>query len=340
MLRIRPVTLHRAGRPARDRSRLSCLGLRRLLGKRPAQSLLEENPLLWRELSRRRVGGWQQAIWILYAIISALFTVVAIARSDSIAAGTCAFMVSIGLLMVSVTSATALAEERAHGNLEVLMASPLSSRALVLAKWRGAYRVVPWLSTLPGLLALGTALGRGLGPAAILFALLIAAIIMAYGAVITSVGLYLAAWQTKQGRAVALSVAAYLAMTVVYPTILLIMTHPGPDDMQFLWMSPFFGMFIPMGWITWNRGLFNFGHGAAMFLWAFVSAAAAKAVLHATVKSFDRLLGRMPERSAAFVTSHASGFPLHVTGTREDAADRRDSGHGFSASRAASSRTT
>ena len=130
-------------------------------------------------------------------------------------------MVSIGLLMVSVTSATALAEERSQGSLDVLMATPLATRDIVLGKWRGAYRIVPRLAILPGVLALGTALGRESWTAAVAFAALIAALVLAYGAVVTSLGLALATWQPRLGRAVGLSVSAYLTLAVIYPTIAL-----------------------------------------------------------------------------------------------------------------------
>jgi ABC-type Na+ efflux pump permease subunit len=127
----------------------------------------------------------------------------------------CAFMVSIGLSMVSVTSASSLAEERAHGSLDLLMTTPISTRALLLGKWRGSFRAVPSLAILPAIIALGSALMGGEGLGAVLFAALIAALVTAYGAVITSLGLALATWQARLGRAVGLSVAAFLAVTVI-----------------------------------------------------------------------------------------------------------------------------
>ena len=43
------------------------------------------------------------------------------------AALVCAFQVSVGLLLLSITAPTALAEERIRGSLDVLMATPLES---------------------------------------------------------------------------------------------------------------------------------------------------------------------------------------------------------------------
>ena len=46
--------------------------------------------------------------------------------------------VSAGLLLLSVSAATSLAEERQRGSLDVLLATPLSTRSIVLGKWWGA----------------------------------------------------------------------------------------------------------------------------------------------------------------------------------------------------------
>ena len=64
------------------------------------------------------------------------------------------FQATFGLLLVSITAPTALAEERARGSLDVLMTTPLSTDRIVLAKWWGAYRVVPALALLPAIGAL------------------------------------------------------------------------------------------------------------------------------------------------------------------------------------------
>jgi ABC-type transport system involved in multi-copper enzyme maturation permease subunit len=287
---IRAVTLQQAGRPAHDgsprgRLRLSWSGTR---GVSP--NLLDSDPVLWRELYRRQPAGWGRPIWRLYGVISVIFTAVAIGNRD-IAPGTSAFMVSIGLLMVSVTSATSLAEERAHGSLDLLMTTPLSSRAIVLGKWRGPLRVVPNLAILPGVLAFAATRVDWL--AAISFAALIASLVMAYGAVITSFGLAMATWQTRLQRAVACSVAAFLMATVVYPTIALTILPPNPENEFVLWLSPFFGMFIPMAHKTWRIGIPD-TIDVTMLVWIVVIAAVDYAILRVTIASFDRHLGRMP----------------------------------------------
>jgi len=59
------------------------------------------------------------------------------------------FQVSIGLLLTSVSSVTALAEERAGGSLDLLLVSPLPTRAIVWGKWCGTYLWLPWLALWP-----------------------------------------------------------------------------------------------------------------------------------------------------------------------------------------------
>jgi ABC-type transport system involved in multi-copper enzyme maturation permease subunit len=292
--RIRAVSLRQAGRPARSapprrRLRLSLFGTR---GASP--TLLDRDPVFWRELHHRQPSSWGRAIWRLYAVVSVIFTMLAIFANRDIAPGTCGFMVSIGLLMVSVTSATSLAEERAHGSLDVLMTTPLSSRAIVLGKWWGSFRAIPKLSVLPGVLALGFALKNGNGPEAIPFAALIAALVIAYGAVITSFGLALAVWQPRLERAVGFSVAAYLTATVIYPTIALKTLELREEDFAVLWVSPFFGMFTPMAWKIWRVGNSHTPAELAMSVWVVLTLAFAYAIMRITIASFDRRLGRMP----------------------------------------------
>jgi ABC-type transport system involved in multi-copper enzyme maturation permease subunit len=180
-----------------------------------------------------------------------------------------------------------------NGQRDVLMTTPLSSRAIVLGKWWASFRAIPKLSVLPGVLALGFALKNGDGLEAIPFAALIAAFVIAYGAVITSWGLALAVWQPRLERAVCFSVAAYLTATVIYPTIALKALELREEDFAVLWVSPFFGMFTPMAWKIWRVGNPHPPAELAMSVWVILTLAFAYAILQITIASFDRRLGRM-----------------------------------------------
>ena len=130
---------------------------------------------------------------------------------------------TFGLLLVSLSSPTVLAEERVRGSLDVLMTTPLSTDRIVLSKWWGAYRVVPGLAILPAIccLIVTTMMSEhapGLrrltqAPAPmgsidrIAYVCIPVALLLAQGAAVTSVGLALATWIRRVGRAVAVSVS-------------------------------------------------------------------------------------------------------------------------------------
>jgi ABC-type Na+ efflux pump permease subunit len=118
--------------------------------------------------------------------------------------------VASGLLMLSVSAATSLAEERQRGSLDVLMATPMPTRSIVWGKWWGTFRLVPRLLILPSLLtgAMSFYTGHFWGAA------LMAALVLAYGAAITSLGLALAIWIPRMGRAVGLTVGLYATMCI------------------------------------------------------------------------------------------------------------------------------
>jgi hypothetical protein len=289
--RIRAVTLRHAGRPARKRVARPATGWS-WIGRCSMPTVsLDADPVLWREVHRRQPSGWARAIWGLYGVLSVLFTVLGLFARDDIAPGISAFMVSFGLLMVSVTSATALAEERSLGSLDLLLATPLSTRAIVLGKWWGAFHAVRWLAVLPGVLAFGAALRHRGFLTAMIFAAATAALVVAYGAVVTSLGIALAAWQPRLGRAVGFSVAAFLTATVILPAIGIMTVSPVRELEIFLGVSPFFGMLLPMSWAT----LSPQGARSHMFWWIALTTALALGVRRATVASFDEFMGRVPD---------------------------------------------
>src|SRR5262249_19318257 len=118
--------------------------------------------------------------------------------------------VSAGLLLLSVSAVTSLAEERQRGSLDVLLATPISTRSIVLGKWWGAFRGVPLLTVLPVLIAaaLATHTGFAVGP------MLICGLVVAYGAAITSLGLALATWLPRMGRAIGLTAGLYVVVLI------------------------------------------------------------------------------------------------------------------------------
>jgi ABC-type transport system involved in multi-copper enzyme maturation permease subunit len=293
-LRTRAVTVRRAGRSSARRGRRSIWN-RPLLAEWSVIRL-DRHPILWREWHRRRSSGWGRAIWRLYAALTTAFTALSIVDLNT-APGTNGFQVAIGLLLVSVSAATSLAEERAQGNLDVVLATPLSSREIVLGKWLGAFRPVPWLAVLPAILTVAAGAARVPQPEAILYAVFMVGLILAYGAAVVSMGLLVACWLSRPGRAIALSVATYMAAALVWPIVAeMVGEFNWPSFYAILGVSPFFGAFLPPliltqrtpftdhGWIPWGLVLMV---GMAVL---------AATLLALTLATFERSLGRVPER--------------------------------------------
>src|SRR5262249_1653872 len=115
------------------------------------------NPVVWREWNRGRSSRLAKAVWGLYIAGSLAVTIGAVVHLlfENFEEGTEYLLVmsilqaSLGLLLVSLTSPTALAEERVRGGLDVLLTTPLSTASIVWGKWWGAYKQIPALALLP-----------------------------------------------------------------------------------------------------------------------------------------------------------------------------------------------
>jgi ABC-type Na+ efflux pump permease subunit len=204
--------------------------------------------------------------------------------------------VSVGLLLMSVGAATSLAEERVRGSLDVLLCTPLSTGTILAGKWWGAFRVVPHIAVWPALTA-GLLLWDG---GRWISYVLLLGLILAYGAVITSLGLALATWVSRLGRAVALCVSAYLALTIGWAVLIVMIFDPAPIGVYLSLASPLFGTIF--GTISVTQIPFNGAAGAhaeeiasSMFVWIVVESGIAAALFAATVRTFDGCLGRAGE---------------------------------------------
>ena len=99
--------------------------------------------------------------------------------------------------------------ERAR-SLDILLCTPLSTFSILVGKWWGAFRLAPhvifWPAVLAGLLVLK-------GGSWFAYFLLLA-LVLAYSAVIASLGLALATWMSRLGRAVAICVTICVVFSV------------------------------------------------------------------------------------------------------------------------------
>lgn len=200
---------------------------------------------------------------------------------------------TVGFLLLSVGSATALAEERVRGSLDILLTTPLATRSILWGKWWGVYRSALVLGTFPALTALTsaylTARWEGFG--------LVVGYVLAVGAALTSLGLALATWVSRLGRAIALSVTFYILITVGW-LFLMAALDSGRSDIVvpgLVSASPFFGMIFPLIEMRESTAPNWLGCLGWIMFWTIVYASAALVLALATYATFDRCLGRRSE---------------------------------------------
>jgi len=300
--RIRRVAMSQAGRPAagsrRWPTRPRWPGL-------PGPSL-DANPAAWREWRRRRPSWMMRVAWGLYGAFGLLGVYMAATPnffSGSVGGGAWnLFLVTLGLLLLSVRATTGLAEDRARGTLDVLLSTPLSSRSILAAKWWATFRQAPAIAIWPALVAFVPAREHGYWS---IYAML-PPLVLAYAAAITSMGLAVATWVRREARAVALGVAAYVAWVVGQPVleIYLLLNADARFRAGMMVGDPAFGVWLLTyclndggvgtadGWFTASDAILW------ALLWTIVYAGASRLQFLATLASFDGCLGRIPDDGA------------------------------------------
>src|SRR5262249_20301691 len=163
--------------------------------------------------------------------------------------------------------------------------------------WCGPSGGVPPLAALPVLIAaaLATHTGFALGPA------LIGGLVVAYGAAITSLGLALATWLPRMGRAIGLTAGLYVVVLIgtIPAGSILFNNAPAWFRDGFAAASPFWGVGFSsalFGGTAGSRHSFASQAGWLVF-WIFAYGLVAAGLLLATLKTFNRCLGRIDERS-------------------------------------------
>ena len=275
------------------------------LGRR-SRRFLDRNPVFWRECHRQRPSWSSRFVWASYILICGGFSLLVIAiivvgsnPDIEMAAMTNAGQVAVGLLLLSVSASTSLAEERQRGSLDVLLATPMSTRSIVLGKWLGAFRAVPPLLILPAILSLVlmSRTGRIEG------VILMIALILSYGAAITSLGVGLATWVPRLGRAVGLSVGLFVAITIGWLVLssMLLANHPDEGAIGIMAGSPLMGVGLLSVLLSEVEIYDEYAPILAWTVfWTIAYAGLAVGLLLLTIVTFDRCLGRIRESSSVF----------------------------------------
>ncbi len=295
IVRVRAVVVRQAGGEA---ARVEARG-------RARGPDLDRHPVLWYEWHRKRPTPWLRALIRAYYVVSIGFGALAIEDSFRpstfspgwFAAYVNAFQVAIGMALLAIPAALATAEERARGSLDILLTTPFSSSSIVLAKWWGVYRQIPPVVALPAAVSASLA-WQVEGWGAVGFQALMVVQVLAMGAAWTSVGLALSTWVARVGRAVSAAVTLYILVIMALPILMMALFSDGTrgDLGQGLAMvSPFYGSFNLTIEIY---GYYYFDEAASWgLIWIAVHLVAASGFLLATLATFNRRLGRIPERS-------------------------------------------
>ena len=257
---------------------------------------LDAHPVYWRECRAHRPSGWFRLLWGFYVAGALIFTVLAVVeftqkgfRRTVWAGPFNGFQAAVGLGLLSILTPAVLAEERARGSLELLLSTPLSTGNLVLSKWCACYRMVLGLTLLPAIVALAfaTSLHRWIG------VVLVIGLILAQGAVVTSLGIALATWIARIDRALILSASASVLATVGWIPLVLFLFGGNAMSLGLGMGSPFLGTAL----ITTEMALASEPQWQLRVSWALfwiaIDSVLALTLLLTTLASFDRCLGRI-----------------------------------------------
>lgn len=113
-----------------------------------AASLPETEPIAWRETTKRSLGRARYLLRLLLAVeipvlvLCVFLAVVSTDNNEPLGSYLVFFLWCFAVLVVAVQSASLIAGERSHQTLDVLCATPLSSKEIIRQKFRGVRRVI------------------------------------------------------------------------------------------------------------------------------------------------------------------------------------------------------
>ncbi|MGP0065655.1 MAG: ABC transporter permease [Isosphaeraceae bacterium] len=301
--RTRPVACRGTAEKGRG-PRLSLIGR---IGRWLPGPSLDRNPVLWREWHRSKPSRWMVALLALLMGTTGVLCLVGafVFWKDGTGFGLGANswqMIGLfsyllhaifGFLMLSAIAPTSMAEERQRGSLDILAATTLSTRNIVVGKWLGTFRLASLIAIVPGLFALAMATAASDHS----ITLLVVATILAHGALMTSIGLALGVWMKRLGRAIAFSVGFAILVGAVWPIFVLIsMNGQGFRAEGIASLSPIVAL-AGLGTLLMMRRLAY--NGVALWwgtFWALEVFVLALGLLALTIRTFDDCFDRIPEK--------------------------------------------
>ena len=182
----------------------------------------------------------------------------------------------------------------------------MSTRSIVWGKWWGAFRRVPWLAFWPTLVAFSLLQPNSQGwMVALVY--LTPMLIIAQGAALAGLGLALATWISRAGRAVSWTISALVASVIGWPVVAFLVfpntSNTSSRDLQLAIVmgSPFYNAAMPTVTLENHSrggmpGSMENGIFQGSIAWTMAYASMALALYLATLRTFDRCLGRTSER--------------------------------------------
>lgn len=131
---------------------------------RESDSLPDDEPIAWREVSKRSLGQFRYLVRIMIPLMFPVLFVGAFIATSSAAdyrvggngglAGMIWFLWSVSLLLITITAANTIPLERARQTWDVLRSTPLTGREILTQKLRGVRRL-QWVCSIPVFSAIG-----------------------------------------------------------------------------------------------------------------------------------------------------------------------------------------
>ncbi|HLJ09979.1 MAG TPA: hypothetical protein VKU82_02260 [Planctomycetaceae bacterium] len=113
---------------------------------RDAAPLPDDEPIAWRETSKRSLGRARYLVRLFVAVEAPLAVLCVLMTATGGGPEALSFLTftlwGVAVLIVSVQSASLIAGERSHQTVDVLCATPLSGREIIEQKFRGVQRVM------------------------------------------------------------------------------------------------------------------------------------------------------------------------------------------------------
>ncbi len=279
-----------------------------LFRRKQSSRLLDRTPLRWYESHRRRPTRTGRLIGCLFFACVVVATVWTMYESYfgshfvELPVILIGFFVGFQMLFIVLASVTSLADERSRGNLDILLATPVSTKEVVATKWRSAFRMVRSLLFLPMFIAIWIMAHRyrqGFSIEPFVFMLLMMHL-LASGAFYTSLGLMLATRVRSFSRAIGVAVSIYVAMAIAWP-ILLEMFSVGENTVAILLLpaSTPVGCAAAMNvLVTGSTNDNDMLLVVGVAVWTLIYAVAAGVLYFITLRNFNRCMGRISERPA------------------------------------------